>query len=126
MSDWQATYTAHLRSPYWRALREEALAAAGRRCAHCGNVAVDLQLHHKHYRTLGKETHDDVELLCPPCHEKGDEQRAKEGAARSRKALYGARLRGWARHRYPEDWLDDPAMYDEIAERFDEWCEARE
>jgi hypothetical protein len=29
-----------------------------------------LDLHHKHYRTLGEEGLDDVELLCRACHDK--------------------------------------------------------
>lgn len=126
MSDWQAQYEAHLRSPHWRSLRAAAIEEARSRCQRCDNWAPDLQLHHKHYRTLGHETLKDVELLCPPCHEERDVERAREGAERARAALYNARLNGWAARRYGEDWADDPAVADEIEERFAEWSEAHE
>jgi 5-methylcytosine-specific restriction endonuclease McrA len=39
-------------------------------------VSVSLELHHVHYRSLGSEQPEDVELLCPECHTGGDEARA--------------------------------------------------
>ena len=36
-------------------------------------------LHHVHYRSLGSEQPEDVELLCPECHTGADEARAAKG-----------------------------------------------
>jgi 5-methylcytosine-specific restriction endonuclease McrA len=35
-----------------------------------------LELHHKHYHSLGREQLEDVELLCPKCHKAAGEARA--------------------------------------------------
>ena len=37
-------------------------------CEVCGSSR-RLQVHHKHYRTLGKEKREDVRILCKGCHE---------------------------------------------------------
>lgn len=53
----------------YRELRTSRLRMAGNRCEECGaNHA--LQLHHRHYNTLGREKIDDVVILCDQCHER--------------------------------------------------------
>lgn len=39
------------------------------RCFVCGKH-YDLQLHHRHYDTLGNETYKDMALLCSICHKR--------------------------------------------------------
>jgi 5-methylcytosine-specific restriction endonuclease McrA len=53
----------------YRRLRALALAAVGYRCERCGGSG-RLELHHKHYATLGRESLRDVEMLCRKCHSK--------------------------------------------------------
>jgi hypothetical protein len=55
------------RTQRYAALRSEALSAAGHRCERCG-AQTPLQLHHRHYATLGRESLRDIEMLCDPCH----------------------------------------------------------
>lgn len=57
-------------APHWRALRKAVLAETGGKCERCGAAKKKCQmhLHHKHYRTVGHETREDVELLCVDCH----------------------------------------------------------
>jgi hypothetical protein len=62
-------YQRALASDHWRALRLRVLAAHGYACERCGMTLALLDLHHRHYRTLGEESLDDVELLCRACHE---------------------------------------------------------
>ena len=50
----------------WRGRRMLFLAMAGRRCADCGGAATEV--HHLHYRTVGRETPHDVLPLCEACH----------------------------------------------------------
>jgi 5-methylcytosine-specific restriction endonuclease McrA len=54
-------------------LRNQALAAAGYRCERCG-FSGPLELHHKHYASLGNERLTDVEMLCRKCHERETER----------------------------------------------------
>jgi hypothetical protein len=62
-------YRLHLASQSWQALRERVLARAGGRCEWPGcPQARGLQLHHRHYRTLGHEALADVALLCDAHH----------------------------------------------------------
>jgi hypothetical protein len=37
----------------------------------------ELQVHHRHYKTLGREQPEDVEVLCPACHRVADAEREK-------------------------------------------------
>ena len=94
---------------------------ANYRCQRCGAERCVLQLHHKTYDRLGQEFDDDVEVLCVPCHQQADRERAAETTRRG----YYARLDGWARKVYGDDWQ----LYqdtDRVAERFDDWCDRRD
>lgn len=54
-----------------RELRGKAFRWYGKKCAKCGKhngKKADYVVHHRHYRTFGKETRDDVVVLCEPCH----------------------------------------------------------
>jgi 5-methylcytosine-specific restriction endonuclease McrA len=62
-------YDRALASDRWRQLRTRVLAERGYACERCGMTLTPLDLHHLHYRTLGEETPDDVELLCHRCHD---------------------------------------------------------
>jgi len=61
-------YAAYLASPMWKAKRREAIKHYGAACQGCG-FNEKLNVHHKHYRTLGVEAMDDLEVLCEACHE---------------------------------------------------------
>jgi hypothetical protein len=69
-------YNCHIGSPEWKRFRCEVIKQRGNRCERCRQVTASLQLHHLHYRSLGSEHPEDVELLCPKCHTSADEARA--------------------------------------------------
>jgi 5-methylcytosine-specific restriction endonuclease McrA len=60
-------YAKYIVSRFWFELRTQFLAQSGYRCECCGD-ARNLQVHHKHYKTLGNERRGDVEVLCRACH----------------------------------------------------------
>lgn len=82
------SYRGYLKnSEHWQNLRRLALEESKKdsptnnrfgRCKKCGYEPYKpiLQLHHLNYEHMGKETLDDVMLLCPRCHKaehgKGD------------------------------------------------------
>jgi hypothetical protein len=70
---------------HYRQLRNRAIAAAGYRCERCSTDA-NLELHHKHYATLGEESLADVEMLCRTCHQQETERQ---------RALKRARWKSW-------------------------------
>lgn len=47
-------YLTHLHSEAWKETRRRVIERAGRRCERCSDMAF-LEVHHKHYRTLGRE-----------------------------------------------------------------------
>jgi hypothetical protein len=65
-------------------LRAEVIELRGQRCQRCREDKPGLALHHVHYRTLGHETPEDVELLCADCHEIADAQRRKHNSQSER------------------------------------------
>jgi 5-methylcytosine-specific restriction endonuclease McrA len=65
---WRDYYDTYLKSIKWALLRVKALTIVGYKCVACKSTDT-LQLHHKHYQTLGEESLDDVVILCKKCHE---------------------------------------------------------
>jgi len=68
----RAHYLDYLDSPEWWTIRRAALRRAQFRCEQeqPGEARHEgpLEAHHVHYRNLGCERLDDVEVLCRPCH----------------------------------------------------------
>ena len=69
-------YREYLDSPAWWAARGRAFAALGHACQGCGRQG-RLEVHHKHYRTLGHERPEDLMVLCKFCHEKMHRRRGR-------------------------------------------------
>jgi len=63
-------YNDYLSTKHWRHFREEALKFYNNKCQLCGNSDESLHLHHNNYKNRGRETFNDVTLLCSSCHEK--------------------------------------------------------
>ena len=65
-------YLEYLDSPEWWTIRRSAMRRAQFRCERESPLGPrhdgPLDIHHKHYRTLGCESLDDVEVLCRACH----------------------------------------------------------
>lgn len=82
-----AKYRAHMASPEWAELRERKLDEVGHTCwvqrnhrkknLNASPCKGYLQVHHKHYRTLGHERLKDLEVFCEHHHEVADELRKR-------------------------------------------------
>ena len=107
-------YLAYLQSDRWALQRAAALARAKYRCSTCGSV-IDLEVHHLTYDRLGDELPQDLTVLCETCHTR---LHRRESAER----LHNARLDGWARKVYGDDWRDYEDI-DAVTEEFNEWLE---
>lgn len=75
-SDFPDRYQRRISSAQWKSLKRKIIEQRRSRCERCGQVSASLHLHHAHYRSLGSEQPEDVELLCPECHTGADEARA--------------------------------------------------
>ena len=66
----QAFYDAYISSsPIWKEKRDARLQLDRYECQTCCNTD-DLEVHHKHYNTLGHENiHTDLITLCSTCHQ---------------------------------------------------------
>lgn len=117
-------YEDYLKSEKWAVKRIFALHRAGNACERCGYI-FGLQVHHKHYRNLGHEPPEDLEVLCLDCHKIADVERKAESARHAQARYYNARLDGWARKKYGEDW-EDHADSGQVEEDFDAWLERRD
>ena len=65
-------YISYLHSAAWSVKRDQVLIRAQHRCEHCERENVPLQVHHRHYRSLGKEKLSDLSALCSECHAAAD------------------------------------------------------
>lgn len=63
-------YQHYLQTPHWQHFRKEAIKDAGERCRVCNSKAKSLQVHHRDYTNRGRETFNDVVVLCKACHDK--------------------------------------------------------
>lgn len=62
-------YNNYINSKSWFLKKKEIYAQKGYFCERCGeNRKGFINVHHKHYRTLGDETKKDVAILCRNCH----------------------------------------------------------
>lgn len=62
-----ATYTAYLKSSWWKHRRSRSLQLANNTCVKCG-WKDRLHVHHLTYVRIGKERDSDLQVLCEYCH----------------------------------------------------------
>lgn len=112
-------YREVINSDEWKARRKRMLAdIIG--CERCLLITEHLELHHKHYRTLGNERDEDIEVLCNACHKQADLEREISVYD----ARYSAQVDGWATKIYGEDWAIWKCV-DDVSDEFDEWLERK-
>lgn len=63
----KGNYKAYLKSNQWKEKRRTALEFYGNSCGLCGSKH-DLQVHHRSYKNIYKETMADLMILCETCH----------------------------------------------------------
>jgi hypothetical protein len=61
-------YDEYLKTEHWQHFRREALKDAQQRCRVCNVMGVELNVHHNNYSNRGRETFNDVVVLCKTCH----------------------------------------------------------
>ncbi len=64
---WFAWYASYLLTDHWRKTRKNKMRATRGHCEMCGYSAE--QIHHIHYRRLGRERNTDLIALCYKCHQ---------------------------------------------------------
>ena len=118
----RAEYQTVIRSPYWKKLKALKVKVTGDRCEKCGCRPMKPELHHKHYKTLGREQPGDVLLVCVSCHAQLDREREAQGRANRQSALdeiYRKGLETYVRKKHGlEPHECDPFDFEE---EFDEW-----
>lgn len=110
-------YETYINSIAWKIKSRVFVGRRGYKCERCGVAEVEKQLftHHKHYRTLGAEQDEDVEVLCFECHQKADSQR------RGRKNAYKRGLDSWASDKYGSNWYERNDARERIEAEFKQW-----
>lgn len=89
-NDFPDRYQQRIASADWKNLKRELISERGNRCERCTRETNSLELHHKHYKSLGQELPDDLELLCADCHKAADEARTH-----SHRPKYQEPQEGW-------------------------------
>ena len=70
------SYHDYINSPYWKE-RSKKLKRKEGKCCICGSTK-KLNIHHKHYRTLGEEKEEDLMVCCDGCHKDIHKKMAEE------------------------------------------------
>jgi len=70
-------YLEYLASAAWKRKRYQLFLQRGKKCERCGAVK-KIEVHHKHYRTLGHEALTDLEVVCVTCHRVADAERKRK------------------------------------------------
>jgi len=120
-------YSAYIASAKWKIKARAALARADHKCQKCGRTkwSSRLEVHHKTYERFKNEHPEDLEVLCVECHAKADEQRRTVVAVKKQRKVFSARMNGWARKVYGENW-NDRIDADTVRERFEDWLSERD
>jgi len=118
---WWQDYRERLKSPDWKERRKRMIRECGGGCERCFLITDKLELHHKTYERLWDELDSDLEVLCEKCHKIADAERQAETEDR----LHNARLNGWARKKYGEDWASYEDI-EEVEEEFYRWVERKQ
>jgi HNH endonuclease len=107
-NDFPDRYHQRISSASWKTLKREVIEQRGNRCERCRQESASLALHHVHYRSLGSEQPEDVELLCSECHTRADEARAAKGRPKR-----DAPQEGWIVGNDGDHWgkLDPDTVY---------------
>jgi hypothetical protein len=64
----EMNYPEYLYTDHWRHFIKEAVKWSGNKCQLCNHSNVMLHVHHKTYINRGRETFNDVIVLCEDCH----------------------------------------------------------
>lgn len=99
-------YRLYIQSKEWREKRKIFLSRTAPFCEKCGREFKRLEVHHKHYRTLGNERHEDVDVLCQRCHRQEDEKRIRKREKppeRIKRQTAQKRSSAWARRLSEKD-----------------------
>ncbi|MHA1213097.1 MAG: HNH endonuclease [Candidatus Heimdallarchaeota archaeon] len=108
------TYKEYIKSDEWKIKRAFALNRTGHRCEKCGSQ-YKLEVHHKTYDNLYKESPKDLEVLCAKCHTEADEKRAAETRYENAFNTYASKVHG-------EDWAEYMDA-DIVEEEFQNWLD---
>ena len=73
-------YQEYLKSAHWQSVKAIKLFEAGYKCESCKSER-RLEVHHKNYDCIGKETNEDLQVLCNFCH--SEIAHAKDNTAKS-------------------------------------------
>lgn len=68
-----SSYKEYLETDWWKEKRYQKLRSVKFQCERCSRRKY-LQIHHKHYKSLGKEKITDLEALCKECHKREHER----------------------------------------------------
>lgn len=75
-------YATYLRTKHWQYFQEQALKNACSQCQACNTASSNLSVHHKNNNNLGRETFNDVIVLCDTCRVKFSDQKFRKDVSR--------------------------------------------
>ena len=64
---------------HWKTFRKSILKGRSNVCESCGHSFYTMHVHHLHYKSIGRESPSDVQLLCEICHEQKHPNRVYVG-----------------------------------------------
>jgi len=120
---WRTIYEARINSLAWRELKSDLVKWRGSKCERCELETTMLELHHLNYDRVGKELTSDLQLLCIPCHEIADKERAIIGRRRAYATRYKNGFNTYMDKKYGDNRIFGSS--DDYRE-FDQWLEDKE
>lgn len=94
-------YASYMRSPEWKERRQAAFNKWGRSCNLCG-AKKDLEVHHRTYERFGRESVEDLQVLCWTCHPGADRKRKEQLREKQEWPI----MEAWARETFGPTWWD--------------------
>lgn len=117
-------YEAYIKSPAWRRTADLIKRERGYVCKRCGYAGWNVEVHHLNYDRLGKELLSDLEVLCKPCHDEADKERARENRVDHEELRREAAYDTYMVKKYGDYWGEHDC--EQAREEFDEWLRGKE
>lgn len=133
--EFKQAYAIYIHTANWKKLARRVKERARGRCERCGPHVIQVggpyYVHHLTYERFMHELLSDLQYLCANCHEIADREREKQTQRANQRAyeeageeaLEAARMNGFFRAKYGEDWGDH--FGSDMASAYEEWDEQK-
>jgi hypothetical protein len=125
--EFRQAYQKYINSSAWKKLCKQVRTRSGSICERCHCFSAKLGIHHVTYERFHNELLDDLQALCPGCHDIADQEREagnrKKFETAGEQARYNNAEDTYMTKKYGENWVMHYGQWEH--EEFREWIQRK-